>query len=132
MNINGEEKAEEILGASKKNQNDGDDFDGINSNYENNEDEEEPEASKKEYDGEGSGILFDLNNVGPVELATTSFGQGISVTAIQQIAAVSAAINGGNLYKPYVVKRIVNPDTKDIIKEYKPEIVRKVISNKTR
>ena len=84
-----------------------------------------------DLNGEASGILFNLNNVGPVELATTSFGQGISVTAIQQITAVSAVINGGTLYKPYVVKRIVEPNTKEIIKENKSTVVRKVISNET-
>ena len=84
-----------------------------------------------DLNGESSGILFNINNVGPVELATTSFGQGISVSAIQQITAVSAAINGGPLYKPYVVKRIVEPNTGEIIKENKPQIVRKVISNET-
>ena len=84
-----------------------------------------------DLNGESSGILFNINNVGPVELATTSFGQGISVSAIQQITAVSAAINGGTLYKPYVVKRIVEPNTGEIIKENKPQIVRKVISNET-
>lgn len=81
--------------------------------------------------GEGSGILFSLNKVGPVELATTAFGQGISVTAIQQITAVSAAINGGLLYKPYVVKRIVDPMSKEIIQENKPTLVRKTISPET-
>ena len=65
--------------------------------------------------GEGSGILFPISKVGPVELATTAFGQGVSVTAIQQITAVSAAINGGILYKPYIVKRITSPETGDII-----------------
>ena len=84
-----------------------------------------------DLNGEAKGILFSLNKVGPVELATTAFGQGISVTAIQQITAVSAAINGGTLYKPYVVKRIVEPNTKEIIQVNKPEIVRKVISNET-
>ena len=84
-----------------------------------------------DLNGEAKGILFNLNKVGPVELATTAFGQGISVTAIQQIAAVSAAVNGGTLYKPYVVKRIVEPNTKEIIQENKPKIVRKVISNET-
>lgn len=82
-----------------------------------------------DLNGESSGILFNINNVGPVELATTSFGQGISVSAIQQITAVSAAINGGTLYKPYVVKRIIEPNTNEIIKENKPQIIRKVISN---
>ena len=68
-----------------------------------------------DLNGESNGILFNLDKVGPVELATTSFGQGISVSAIQQITAVSAAINGGTLYKPYVVKRIVDPNSKEII-----------------
>lgn len=84
-----------------------------------------------DLNGESSGILFNLNKVGPVELATTAFGQGISVSAIQQITAVSATINGGTLYKPYVVKRIVEPNTNEIIKENKPTIVKKVISNET-
>ena len=84
-----------------------------------------------DLNGEANGILFNLNKVGPVELATTAFGQGISVTAIQQVAAVSAAINGGTLYKPYVVKRIVEPNTGEIIQENKPTTIRKVISNET-
>lgn len=84
-----------------------------------------------DLNGEGNGILFNLDKVGPIELATSAFGQGISVTAIQQITAVSAAINGGNLYKPYVVKRIVEPNTGEIIKEYEPTLVRKVISEES-
>ena len=84
-----------------------------------------------DLNGESTGILFDLNKVGPVELATTAFGQGISVSAIQQITAVSAAINGGTLYKPYIVKRIAEPNTKEIILENKPKIIKKVISNET-
>ena len=84
-----------------------------------------------DLNGESSGILFSLDNVGPVELATTAFGQGISVSAIQQITAVAAAINGGTLYKPYIVKRIAEPNTGEIILENKPKIVRKVISNET-
>lgn len=84
-----------------------------------------------DLNGEGSGIIFSLNKVGPVELATTSFGQGVSVTAIQQITAVSAAINGGTLYKPYIVKRFIEPETNEIIKENKPTKVRKVIKKET-
>ena len=84
-----------------------------------------------DLNGEGTGILFSLSNVGPVELATTAFGQGVSVTAMQQITAVGAAINGGTLYKPYVVKRITNPETGDIIQENKSTKVRKVISTET-
>ena len=48
-----------------------------------------------DLNGEARGILFSREQAGPVELATTSFGQGVSVTPIQQVAAVSAAINGG-------------------------------------
>ena len=84
-----------------------------------------------DLNGESNGILFNLDKVGPVELATTSFGQGISVSAIQQITAVSAAINGGVLYKPYIVKRIVDPNSKEIILENKPQKIRNVISEKS-
>ena len=84
-----------------------------------------------DLNGEGMGIIFDLNKVGPVELATTAFGQGVSVTPIQQITAVSAAINGGKLYKPYIVKSINEPETNTIIQENKKTLVRQVISEKT-
>ncbi|MBQ4897495.1 stage V sporulation protein D [Paenibacillus sp. Marseille-P2973] len=81
--------------------------------------------------GEENGILFKLPRVGPVELATTSFGQGVSVTPIQQITAVSAAINGGKLYKPYVAKSWTNPDTGEVVHTNAPEMVRQVISEET-
>ena len=81
-----------------------------------------------DLNGESSGILFNMDKVGPVELATTAFGQGVSVTPIQQITAVSAAINGGVLYKPYIVKSLNEPETNSVIKENKPVVVRQVIS----
>ena len=85
-----------------------------------------------DLNGEATGILFSLDRVGPVELATTSFGQGVSVTALQQVTAVSAAINGGTLYKPYIVKRIVEHETGQIIDEIKPTVVRdNIISEDT-
>ena len=84
-----------------------------------------------DLNGEASGILFNLDRVGPVELATTSFGQGVSVTPIQQITAVSAAINGGYLYKPYVVKRVLEPETNSVILENNKTLVRKVIDEDT-
>ena len=84
-----------------------------------------------DLNGESSGIMFDLNRVGPVELATTAFGQGVSVTPIQQITAVSAAINGGKLYKPYIVKALLEPETNTPVKVYEKELVRKVISRET-
>ena len=84
-----------------------------------------------DLNGEGTGIIFNLDRVGPVELATTAFGQGVSVTPIQQITAVSAAINGGYLYKPYIVKSLNEPETNSVIKENKKQFVRKVISDET-
>lgn len=81
--------------------------------------------------GEAKGILFSPDNYGPVEHATTSFGQGISVTPIQQVQAVAAAVNGGNLYKPYIVKAIKDSETGEVIKEFEPELKRKVVSENT-
>jgi stage V sporulation protein D (sporulation-specific penicillin-binding protein) len=81
--------------------------------------------------GESTGILFNLNRVGPVEQATTAFGQGVSVTPIQQVAAVSAAINGGILYQPYIAKELVDPDTGDVVMKKTPVAKRRVISEST-
>jgi stage V sporulation protein D (sporulation-specific penicillin-binding protein) len=81
--------------------------------------------------GEATGILFDERDVGPVELATTAFGQGVSVTPIQQVAAVSAAVNGGLLYRPHVAKAWVHPETGETVEEIRPEPVRRVISEET-
>ncbi len=81
--------------------------------------------------GEGTGIIFPLSKVGNVELATTAFGQGISVTPIQQVTAVSAVVNGGKLYKPYVVKNILEKETGNIIDKKEPVFVRKTISEET-
>ena len=72
-----------------------------------------------------------MDRVGEVELATTAFGQGVSATPIQQITAVSAAINGGTLYKPYIVKSVNEPETNSSIIKNKKQKVRKVISTQT-
>ncbi|MUT66196.1 stage V sporulation protein D [Paenibacillus sp. NEAU-GSW1] len=84
-----------------------------------------------DINGEENGIMFKMNQVGPVELATTAFGQGVSVTPIQQIAAVSAAVNGGTLYKPHVTKGWINPETGAVVQQTEPEAVRTVISEAT-
>lgn len=84
-----------------------------------------------DLNGEGNGILFKNANMGPVELATTAFGQGISVTPIQQITAVSAAINGGYLNTPYVVSAIIDDSSESIVYENKKKTKRQVISEKT-
>lgn len=84
-----------------------------------------------DLNGESNGILFKTASMGPVELATTSFGQGISVTPIQQVAAVSAAVNGGFLYEPFLVKNMLEPETNQIIYTKEPVMKRKVISEET-
>jgi len=80
--------------------------------------------------GESKGILFSEKAFGPVEQATTAFGQGISVTPIQQVQAVAAAINGGYLYRPYIVKEIMDDKGKSI-QSFEPEMQRRVISDET-
>ena len=83
-----------------------------------------------DLNGEATGILFNLDKVGPVELATTSFGQGVSVTALQQVASVSAIINGGTYYKPYIVKKVGDKENKETIKN--ENIVTKETTNLVR
>lgn len=81
--------------------------------------------------GEENGILFEPDNIGPVELGTTSFGQGVSVTPIQQVMAVAAAVNGGELYEPYIAKEWVDPKTSEVVDEVKPTLKENVISEST-
>ncbi len=88
------------------------------------------ESTESGIAGEANGILFAKDAFGPVEQATTSFGQGIAVTPIQQVQAVAAAVNGGMLYKPYIVKEIIGPDGK-ATQSYVPEMKRRVISEET-
>ncbi|WP_267903336.1 penicillin-binding transpeptidase domain-containing protein, partial [Virgibacillus salexigens] len=70
-------------------------------------------------------------NVGPVELATTAFGQGVSVTPIQQVMAVAAAVNGGYLYEPYIAKEGVNSKTNQVTEKIEPTLKERVISEST-
>lgn len=84
-----------------------------------------------ELSGEEDGILFNVDKIGDLETATTAFGQGVSVTALQQVTAVSAAVNGGTLYKPYIVKSINDPETNQVVVQNTPTKVRSVISSET-
>ena len=84
-----------------------------------------------DLNGESTGIMFSLDRVGELELVTSAFGQGISVTPIQQVVAVSSVVNGGSLYKPYVVKSINEPLTNSVIVSNEPTFVRKTISKET-
>ena len=84
-----------------------------------------------DLNGEGKGIIFPLSKVGNVELATTAFGQGISVTPIQQITAISAVLNGGNLLRPYVLANVLEPETGNVMYQNRTKVVRKTISEET-
>ena len=64
--------------------------------------------------GEAGSIFLAENKVGPVELATISFGQRFEITPIQLVTAVSAIANGGTSVKPRVVKQIINSKTNEI------------------
>ena len=84
-----------------------------------------------DLNGEGKGIIFPLNKVGELELATSAFGQGISVTPIQQVVAVSSVVNGGNLYIPYIVRSVNESETDGIIIKNNPVLKRRTISYET-
>ncbi|MCP3026212.1 stage V sporulation protein D [Halobacillus sp. A5] len=84
-----------------------------------------------DLEGEGSGILFKPEQVGPVEQATTAFGQGVSVTPIQQVMAVAAAVNGGYYYEPYVQEAWLDPVSGKVLEEKKPNMIKQVISEET-
>ena len=81
--------------------------------------------------GESSGIMFDYDKFNEVEQATVSFGQGISITPIQLVRAVCACINGGYLYQPYIVNKIYNSKTHEVVVENQPKLLRQVISKET-
>ena len=78
--------------------------------------------------GEVTGLYF--ATVGPVELATASFGQRFTITPLQLITAVSSIANNGILMQPRIVKQIENPDT-NITTTIEPVQVRQVISKTT-
>ncbi len=66
----------------------------------------------------------------PIEVANATFGQGVAVTPIQQVAAVAAVANGGKLLQPQIIKEITDPSTKTTTK-VEPKVVRQVISEET-
>lgn len=80
--------------------------------------------------GEALGIFFSPTLYGPVENATTSFGQGFQITPIQLITAVAAVANNGKYVTPHVVKEIIDANG-NVIKKTQTEVKRQVISEKT-
>jgi cell division protein FtsI (penicillin-binding protein 3) len=88
------------------------------------------ERSGIDLPGESPGNLRDNRRWYGVDLATISFGQGVSASAVQLAAAVSAVANGGNLMKPYVVERILD-DSGGEVQKIEPQVLRRVISAET-
>ena len=80
--------------------------------------------------GESACIFHELSNVGPVELATTCFGQRFEITPLQMITAACAIANGGTLLQPRIVTKIENVDTK-VTTNVEVKKVRQVISSET-
>jgi stage V sporulation protein D (sporulation-specific penicillin-binding protein) len=83
-----------------------------------------------DYPGETSSFMYGLPQVGPVELATMSFGQSISVTPIQMLISAMATINDGYVLKPRLVREIRN-EKGEVIEKKEPEIIRQAVSAET-
>jgi len=66
-----------------------------------------------------------------IAVATQSFGQGLTATALQVTNAMAAIANGGVLMRPTVVRRIVDPATGEVLEEARPEVVRRAVSAET-
>ncbi len=79
---------------------------------------------------EASSLYVSEKNMGPVELASSSFGQTNKVTAIEMITAYAAVINGGYLVTPQVVDKIIDSNG-NVVKDFEPVIKRQVISEET-
>lgn len=80
-----------------------------------------------DLEGETTGIKYDVENLNPTELATSSFGQGVTTSMIQMAAGFCSVINGGNYYVPHVVKRLLDSDG-NVVENMDPVLVRKTIS----
>ena len=80
--------------------------------------------------GEAVGTFHDIDDVGPVELATISFGQRFTITPLQMITSVCAIANDGVLMQPRIVKSIQNTDT-GTVTTIEPKEVRQVVSSET-
>lgn len=80
--------------------------------------------------GEVPGLLRRAETWSAIDLATHAFGQGISATPLQLVMAYAAIANGGFLMRPYVTRRVVSPGG-EVLLENQPQVVRRVISEKT-
>ena len=81
-------------------------------------------------EAETSGLIYSAEKMGPVELATNSFGQGFNVTMTQMVAGFSSLINGGNYYEPHIVKQIQD-ENGNVVENKNPVLLKKTISEET-
>ncbi len=88
------------------------------------------EGTDVDLPGEAASIYYKESQMGISELSSASFGQTFKITSIQLITAASAAVNGGKLMQPYVVKQILDPDG-NVINNVEPVVKRQVISEET-
>ena len=82
-----------------------------------------------ELPGEVSGNLSNLESGREIESATASFGQGVAVTPLEFLRAISVLANGGKLVKPFVIDRVLVDGSPDIFNE--PEIKEGIIKPQT-
>lgn len=75
-------------------------------------------------------LVYSVDNMGPTDLATNSFGQGYNVTMIQMIAGFCSLINGGNYYEPHMVSKILSSDGATI-ENIEPRLLKQTISPST-
>lgn len=88
------------------------------------------EQSGIKLNGEALGLVKEPENMKDVDVVTQAFGQGVAVTPIQLVTAISAISNGGNLMQPRIVKQLID-DEGNVIKNFDTVIRRKVISQET-
>lgn len=80
--------------------------------------------------GEAESIVYQANQMGPVELASCSFGQSNKITPLQMITAVAAVVNGGYVVQPHVVKQVLDQNN-NVVENIGTTVKRQAISNET-
>lgn len=88
------------------------------------------ETTGVDLNGEAVGVAASQKDFKPIDLASYAFGQNFTVTPLQMIAAQAACVNGGYLYTPYVVDRVLDEDG-NIISQHDATPVRQVVSEET-
>ena len=77
-----------------------------------------------------STLMYTLDNIKPVDLATNAFGQNYNCTMIEMVSAFSSLVNGGNYYQPHVVKKIADADG-NTISTIEPTLLKQTVSEST-